>query len=97
MLQLKIKQIRSIIDRPEKQKRTIEALGLGRPNWVKVHNDTPQIRGMINKVSHLVLVEEFEKTSDAEERKKKVVRKKPAVKKNAEKKITAKKKVTNSK
>ncbi len=57
---LKITQVRSIIDRPFKQKRTIEALGLGRPNYVKVHNDTPQIRGMINKVSHLVKVEEIE-------------------------------------
>ncbi len=57
---LKIKQIRSIIDRPKKQKRTIEALGLGRPNYVKIHNDTPQIRGMIEKVSHLVTVEEIE-------------------------------------
>lgn len=59
MAKLKITQIRSIIDRPERQKRTIEALGLGRPNWEKVHNDTPQIRGMINRVSHLVKVEEI--------------------------------------
>ncbi len=57
---LKVTQIRSIIDRPFKQKRTIEALGLGRPNYVKVHNDTPQIRGMLTKVSHLVKVEEIE-------------------------------------
>jgi len=57
---LKVTQIWSIIDRPFRQKRTIEALGLGRPNYVKVHNDTPQIRGMINKVSHLVTVEEIE-------------------------------------
>ncbi len=57
---LKITQTRSIIDRPFTQKRTIEALGLGRPNYVKVHNDTPQIRGMINKVNHLVKVEEIE-------------------------------------
>jgi large subunit ribosomal protein L30 len=57
---LKITQTRSIIDRPKDQKKTIEALGLGRPNYVKVHNDTPQIRGMINKVSHLVKVEEIE-------------------------------------
>ncbi len=57
---LKITQIRSVIDRPKDQKRTIEALGLGRPNYVKIHNDTPQIRGMVNKVSHLVKVEEIE-------------------------------------
>lgn len=57
---LKVTQIRSIIDRPFTQKRTIAALGLGRPNYVKVNNDTPQIRGMLNKVSHLVKVEEIE-------------------------------------
>ncbi len=57
---LKITQIRSIIDRPKKQKLTIEALGLGRPNYTVEHNDTPQIRGMINKVQHLVKVEETE-------------------------------------
>ncbi|MCF8242187.1 MAG: 50S ribosomal protein L30 [Melioribacteraceae bacterium] len=57
---LKITQTRSIIDRPKTQKRTIEALGLGRPNYFTVKNDTPQIRGMINKVSHLVTVEEIE-------------------------------------
>lgn len=55
---LKIIQTKSVIDRPKDQKRTIEALGLGRPNYTKVHNDSPQIRGMINKVIHLVKVEE---------------------------------------
>lgn len=59
MSKLRITQTRSIIDRPKRQKLTIEALGLGRPNWNKIHNDTPQIRGMINKVSHLVKVEEI--------------------------------------
>jgi len=57
---LKITQTKSIIDRPEPQKLTITALGLGRPNYTKTHNDTPQIRGMIRKVSHLVKVEEVE-------------------------------------
>ncbi len=59
MSKIKIKQVKSIIDRPKRQKLTIEALGLGRPNWERIHNDTPQIRGMINKVSHLVIVEEL--------------------------------------
>ena len=59
MGKIKVKQIGSVIDRPQNQKLTIEALGLGRPNWEKVHNDTPQIRGMINKVKHLVTVEEI--------------------------------------
>lgn len=58
MSKIKVIQTKSIIDRPKNQKRIIEALGLGRPNWERVHNDTPQIRGMINKVTHLVRVEE---------------------------------------
>jgi large subunit ribosomal protein L30 len=56
--QLKITQTRSVIDRLEAQKRTIEALGLGRPHRSVVKDDTPQIRGMIRKVVHLVKVEE---------------------------------------
>jgi len=60
MAKLKITQVRSIIGRLENQKRTIEALGLGRPNHVVLQNDTPQIRGMVRKVSHLVKVEEVE-------------------------------------
>ncbi|MFQ5705836.1 MAG: 50S ribosomal protein L30 [bacterium] len=55
---LKITQTRSIIGRILKQKRTIEALGLKRMHHSVVHDDTPQIRGMISKVSHLVSVEE---------------------------------------
>lgn len=61
MAKLKLKQIRSIIDQPNDQKLTIKALGLGRPNWEKIHTDTPQIRGMINKVRHLLKVEEIKK------------------------------------
>lgn len=55
---LKITQVVSQIDCLEVQKRTIRALGLGRPNYSVVKNDTPQIRGMINRVQHLVKVEE---------------------------------------
>ncbi|HUX61480.1 MAG TPA: 50S ribosomal protein L30 [Ignavibacteriaceae bacterium] len=58
MAKIKVKQVRSIIDRPVDQKLTIKALGLGRPNWEVIHTDTPQIRGMIRKVTHLVKVEE---------------------------------------
>ena len=60
MAKIKITQTRSVIGRIENQKRTIEALGLGRPNNAVIHNDTPQIRGMIRKVSHLVRVESVE-------------------------------------
>jgi large subunit ribosomal protein L30 len=76
MGQLKIKQTRSVIDRPKKQKRTIEALGLGRPNWEVVHNDTPQIRGMINKVSHLLEVSEVKETSKVSKKKSAALKKK---------------------
>ncbi len=55
---LKITQTRSIIEQLEAAKRTIKALGLGRPNYTVVKKDTPQIRGMIRKVRHLVSVEE---------------------------------------
>jgi large subunit ribosomal protein L30 len=58
MARLKVTQIRSVIERKEPQKRTIKALGLGRPHSVVIHNDTPQIRGMIRAVRHLVQVEE---------------------------------------
>jgi large subunit ribosomal protein L30 len=57
MAKIKLTQTKSVIDRPKDQKLTIQSLGLGRPNWEKIHNDTPQIRGMINKVKHLVKVE----------------------------------------
>jgi len=56
MAKIKVEQIRSTIDRPETQKKTIAALGLGKINKVREFNDTPQIRGMINKVKHLVKV-----------------------------------------
>ncbi len=55
---IKIVQTRSVIDQLANAKRTIEALGLGRPNYWVVQNDTPQIRGMIAKVRHLVRVED---------------------------------------
>jgi large subunit ribosomal protein L30 len=87
MGKIKVVQIRSIIDRPLKQKLTIDALGLGRPNWFKIHNDTPQIRGMLNKVIHLVKVEDYIPGQDAEKEiipEKKKVRK--SVKKSTEKK-----------
>jgi len=56
---IKVTQTRSIIDNPKRQKRTIEALGLKRIRHSVVHNDTPQIRGMVEKVKHLVEVEEI--------------------------------------
>ena len=56
---IKITQIRSIINRPKNQKRTIKALGILRMHHSVVHNVTPQILGMVRKVRHLVEVEEL--------------------------------------
>ncbi len=58
MGKLKITQVRSAINRVEKQKRTIRALGIRRLHHTVIHEDTPQIRGMIRVVHHLVKVEE---------------------------------------
>jgi large subunit ribosomal protein L30 len=55
---IRITQTRSIIDQLKNAKRTIKALGLGRPNYSVIKEDTPQVRGMINAVRHMVKVEE---------------------------------------
>ncbi len=59
MTKVKVKKVRSTINRPKDQKRTLEALGLRRIGQEKVHELTPQIQGMINKVKHLISVEEI--------------------------------------
>jgi large subunit ribosomal protein L30 len=56
--QLKVTQVRSVIDRPKDQKDTIRRLGLHRMHDSVVKDDRPDIRGMIDKVRHLVTVEE---------------------------------------
>ncbi len=56
---LRIKQVRSKIGHPEDQKRTLAALGLRKINHTKEVEATPQILGMINKVKHLITVEEI--------------------------------------
>lgn len=58
MAKLRIKQVRSKIKRPSRQKRTLEALGLKRMNQVVEHEDTPQIKGMVKAVAHLLEIEE---------------------------------------
>ena len=58
MAKIKVKQVRSIIKRPKRQKKTLQALGLKRIGHVKEHEDTPNIMGMIKKVEHLVAVEQ---------------------------------------
>lgn len=59
MAKVEITQIRSIIKRPKDQKRTIQALGLGKINRTVEKELTPQISGMINKVQHLINVKEL--------------------------------------
>ena len=58
MEKIKIKQVRSRIGRPKDQRRTLDALGLRKMNTVVEHNVTPQILGMVKKVSHLLTVVE---------------------------------------
>ena len=56
MAKVQITQIRSTIKRPERQIRTIQALGLGKINRMVEVELTPQIAGMISKVNHLITV-----------------------------------------
>ena len=58
MSKIKIKLIKSGIDRPENQKRTLAALGLNKMQRTVTKEKTPQIEGMINTVKHLVEVKE---------------------------------------
>lgn len=57
MKKIKITLVKSPIDRPERQKLTLQALGLNKANATKEVEATPQILGMVRKVSHLVKVE----------------------------------------
>ncbi|MDV3308161.1 MAG: 50S ribosomal protein L30 [Cyclobacteriaceae bacterium] len=58
MAKVRITQVRSLINRPETQVRTMKALGLGRINRTVEIELTPQIQGMVRKVNHLVTVKE---------------------------------------
>jgi large subunit ribosomal protein L30 len=59
MKKYRIKQIKSRIGRTKRQKATLDALGLTKMHQVKEVEGTPQVLGMINKVSHLLNVEEI--------------------------------------
>ncbi len=83
-MKLKVTQIRSTIGRKEDQKRTIIALGLNKINRSRLHDDNAVIRGMINKVSHLVKVEEVKPAKKAVSKK----NAKPATPKASPKKET---------
>ena len=59
-VKLKVKQVRSGIGRPADQRATLRGLGLTRMGRTRILKDTPQVRGMIRKVQHLVEVEPAE-------------------------------------
>lgn len=58
MAKIKVTQLRSAINRTKRQKATLEALGFKKLNQTVEHDDNEVIKGMINKVSHLVKVEQ---------------------------------------
>jgi large subunit ribosomal protein L30 len=58
MSKLKITQVKSAIDRPERQKKTLKALGLNKMNASREVEATPQVLGMIRTVNHLLQVDE---------------------------------------
>ena len=55
---LKVALMKSMIGRPEKHRRVLRSLGLKKPNMTVIVNDTATIKGMIQKVSHMLEVEE---------------------------------------
>jgi large subunit ribosomal protein L30 len=59
--QLRIKLVRSLVSRPRKQREVVKGLGLRKMNSEVVRKDCPEIRGMVNKIPHLVTVEVVEK------------------------------------
>jgi large subunit ribosomal protein L30 len=58
MAKVKVTKVRSVINRPKDQKLTMEALGLRKMNQSREIEDSPSLRGMLAKVSHLVKIEE---------------------------------------
>jgi large subunit ribosomal protein L30 len=59
---LRVKQVRSSIKRPKRQKETLRALGLRKIGSWRIHEDKPEIRGMIRRVNHLIETEPVEET-----------------------------------
>ena len=70
---LKVTLKRSLISRPDSQRKTVRSLGLRKLNSTSILPDTPSIRGQIFKVKHLVSVEEVAETAKVE------VKKRPAI------------------
>ena len=59
MAKIRITQVKSVIDRPANQRKTMVALGLRKMNQTVEHESNAQILGMVNKVKHLISVEEI--------------------------------------
>ena len=59
MGKIRIKLVKSGIDRPDRQKRTLKALGLTKLNRMVEVEATPQVKGMVHAVNHLIQVEEI--------------------------------------
>jgi large subunit ribosomal protein L30 len=59
MAKIRITQVKSKNGKPERQKRTLEALGIRKLNHSVEHESTPQILGMVEKVRHLVIIEKI--------------------------------------
>ena len=60
MKKIRIEQVKSAIDRPERQKRTLRALGITKMHQVIEVEATPQIEGMVRKIQHLLTIEEVQ-------------------------------------
>lgn len=58
MAQIKVTLIKSVIGKSETQRKTVESLGFNKINQTKTFEDTPQIRGQVNKVKHMLSIEE---------------------------------------
>jgi large subunit ribosomal protein L30 len=58
MAKIKLTQVKSVIDRPKRQKDTMYALGLRKMNQTVEHEATPQLLGMVDKVKHLLKIED---------------------------------------
>lgn len=56
---IKVKQVKSGIGFPQKQRETLKGLGLKKMHQTRILEDTPAVRGMINKINHLVTFEEM--------------------------------------
>ncbi|CAD2072518.1 50S ribosomal protein L30 [Phocicoccus pinnipedialis] len=59
MAKVRVTLVKSVIAKPEAQRKTVRSLGLGKINSFVELEDTPQLRGQVDKVSHLVKVEEI--------------------------------------